>query len=73
MAKVYEIIDEGFADSVTGQLVTLFGDTGESAIYFRSVEDRPEVMLASTEPITDEVFAAWCEEENEKYDEKEED
>lgn len=65
-AEIHEIIDEGFQDSVTEQLVKHFGDTGESVIYFRSVSDQPEVMLASTEPITDKVYAAWLKERDEE-------
>ena len=65
-ALVHEIVDEGFADSVTEQLVKHFGDTGKSAIYFRSVSDQPEVMLASTAPITDGIYAVWLKERDEE-------
>ncbi len=58
MAKIHKIVDEGFFESTTNQLVTCFGDTGEKAIYFRLTE-HPEVMLVSTEPITDEAYMQW--------------
>lgn len=70
-AEIYEIIDEGFQDSVTEQLITHFSDTGESAIYFRST-NQVEVMLASTEPITREVYEAWLKEKKAEEEDDEE-
>ena len=60
MAKIHKIIDKGFEDSVTEQLVDWFDDSGETAIYFRSTS-APEVMLVSTEPITQEAYDIWKE------------
>lgn len=64
--KIHQIIDEGFHDSVTEQLVKCFNDTGRVSIYFRST-NRPEIMLASVDPITDKVYADWCKKEEENY------
>jgi hypothetical protein len=70
--NVAEIIDEGFANSSTEQLVKLFGNTGEKAIYFRPT-DLPEIMLASVDPITDEVYAAWKKSLEDTFDDEDED
>lgn len=63
--KIYQIIDEGFQDSVSEQLMKHFGNTGEMPIYFRSTK-QPEIMLASTESITDEIYINWCKENEEQ-------
>jgi len=62
-----EIIDEGFYPSVTEQLVKHFGDVGTIAIYFRATS-QPEIMLTSTDPITDDIYTTWCKENMEECD-----
>ena len=52
--------------STTDQLIKCFGDIGEIAIYFRPT-DQPEIMLASTEPITQKVYETWLKEEEDKW------
>jgi len=64
---IRRIIDEGFHDSVTEQLVKHFGDAGTIAIYFRAT-DQPEIMLASTDPITDDIYTVWHKENMEECD-----
>jgi len=63
--EIREIIDEGFHPSVNKQLENCFGSEGTTAIYFRAT-DRPEVMLASTEPIPLARYMAWLKEKMEE-------
>lgn len=50
MAKIHKIVDEGFHDSTTNQLVTYFGDTGKKPFIFdqqnvlRSCLYRPNLL-----------------------------
>ncbi len=72
MSTIYEIIDEGFNDSVMMQMIKRFGEDGTTAIYIRAFdpEQHPEIMLASFEPITDKVHKTWCAEKKEEEEEE---
>ena len=73
MAAIYEIIDEGFADSTMDQMLNHFGEKGTTPVYVRAFDSKkyPEIMLASIAPITDDVFTKFCKakakEEDDEY------
>ncbi len=61
--KIYEIVDEGMMPSVEEQLVNCFGSSGKTPIYFKPTNNEV-IMLASTKPITAELYAEWLREDD---------